>query len=85
MTQVIAQLPDLMQGTKYFYQVRAVNSGGTGLGAIRSFDVGVLSGLFQQFPDEITSVDHQGSLTVNLTPEGIGSGWRFSGEREWLN
>ncbi|MEP4078026.1 cadherin-like beta sandwich domain-containing protein [Haloferula sp.] len=84
-TPVSALLPDLVQGTTYYYQVRAENSGGTGKGSIKTFDVGVLSGLFQQFPDAITAADHQGSATVELTPGGIGNGWRFAGEQAWRN
>ena len=82
-TAITAVLANLSQGTTYFYQVRAVNSGGSGVGSIRSFDVGVLSGLFQQFPPEVPLADRQGSVTVNLTPSGIGGGWRFAGEGSW--
>ncbi|MCX6865715.1 MAG: choice-of-anchor D domain-containing protein, partial [Verrucomicrobia bacterium] len=51
-TQVSAELTNLAQGTTYYYQVRAetANPGGIGLGGIRSFDVGLLSGLLHQFP-----------------------------------
>jgi phosphodiesterase/alkaline phosphatase D-like protein len=84
-TQVSAELTNLAQGTTYYYQVRAetANPGGIGLGGIRSFDVGLLSGLLHQFPGEITAADRQGSVTVNLTPAGIGGLWRLAGERPW--
>jgi len=43
--QLSADLTKLFQGTTYYYQVRAESAGGTGRGEIRSFDVGMLSGL----------------------------------------
>ncbi len=82
-TQVSAELTNLDQGTTYYYQVRAENSGGTGKGGVLTFDVGVLSGLFQEFPNEIAAAARQGSVSVTLTPGGIGAGWRFAGERQW--
>ena len=59
-TEVSAQLPNLAHGTTYYYQVRAENSGGNGMGGIRSFAVGVVSDLLQEFPGEITAAEHQG-------------------------
>ena len=82
-TPVQADLTNLQQGTVYFYRVVAENAGGTGEGTLRSFNVGVLAGLFQQFPPEIGTNDRQGSVAVTLTPAGIGGGWRFAGEKAW--
>jgi autotransporter-associated beta strand protein len=81
-TAVSAQLKELTQGATYYYQVRAENSGGAGLGSIESFVVGVVSALEQVFPDNITVDEHQGAVRVDLTPSGTG-GWRFAGERQW--
>ncbi len=82
-TEVSGQLTNLTHGTTCYYQVWAVNAGGTGTGGIRSFAVGVVSDFLQEFPGAITAAEHQGTVTVNLTPEGIGGGWRFAGERQW--
>ncbi|MEP4079813.1 cadherin-like beta sandwich domain-containing protein [Haloferula sp.] len=82
-TPVIADLTDLVQGTTYYYRVKATSIGGTTVGLIRSFNLGILSGLDRRFPDLIDNADHSGSLTVNLTPPEIGSGWRFAGEPQW--
>lgn len=80
-TAVSADLSNLLQGTTYFYRVRAVSAGGTGTGANMSFQVAILSGLLQQFPAAPPSAT--GAVTVTLTPSGIPSGWRFVGERQW--
>ena len=82
-TSVSALLINLTQGTTYYYRVRAESTGGIATGAIRSFDLGVLSGLFRQFPPALATADHQGSLTVDLTPTAIGGAWRFAGESQW--
>ena len=79
---VSADLPNLRQGTRYYYQVEANNGGGEGIGSQRSFDVAILSGLDRRFPDFINPASHQGSLQVNLTPPATG-GWRFAGEIGW--
>ena len=82
---VSADLGNLLQSVTYFYQVRAVNSGGTTLGQIRSFQAANLSGLFQGSPSGLPSSDHQGILRVNLAPSQAGGGWRLEGEQEWRN
>jgi choice-of-anchor C domain-containing protein len=79
---VSADLPNLRQGTRYYYQVEANNIGGASVGSQRSFDVAVLSGLDRRFPDFIADASRQGSLQVNLTPPATG-GWRFTGEIGW--
>lgn len=82
-TAVSAELTGLIQGTTYYYQVRAVVAGGTSRGAVLTFDVGVLSGLWHGFPAPIAAADRQGSVTLTLTPSGLSGGWRFEGERDW--
>ena len=83
-TTANAEIDNLRQGTTYYYQLEASNTAADqGTGIIRSFDVGVLSGLDQRFPDSIQATDRQGSLTLTLTPPAIGSGWRFTGEPGW--
>ncbi len=79
---VSADLPNLRQGTRYYYQVEANNGGGEDIGSQRPFDVAILSGLDRRFPEFINPLSHQGSLQVNLTPPATG-GWRFSGEIGW--
>lgn len=81
-TAVSADLVNLLQGTTYHFRVRAVNEGGTSLGATASFQVDILSGLLQQFPPAPPAAT--GAVTVVLTPsEGITHGWRFVGEQQW--
>ena len=80
-TPVTADLANLAQGVTYYYRVRAESGGGTGTGEAKSLEVASLSGLIQQFPDEVVSADRRGSVNVTLTPGGIGGGWRFAGER----
>lgn len=76
-----AELPNLLQGVTYEYRLRASNSGGTGFGESGTFTVAILSGLDQRFPQAPPSTSNM--LTVNIEPAGIGSGWRFVGERQW--
>jgi hypothetical protein len=78
---VTADLTNLQQGVTYFYRLRGVNTGGTGLGTAGSFTPAILSGLTRQFPPAPPQAN--GSVTVNLLPAGILSGWRFAGERQW--
>jgi autotransporter-associated beta strand protein len=80
---VEAQLDDLVQGATYYYQLIAENSGGTGKGTIRTFNVGRLSGLFQSFPAGVSVNEREGSITVNLTPTEAEGAWRFVGEKLW--
>jgi len=80
-TPVTADLANLQQGVTYHYRLRAVNSGGTGVGETGSFTPAILSGLARQFPD--APPEAGGAVTVNLLPAGIASGWRFAGERQW--
>ncbi len=80
-TPVVANLTNLQQGVTYHFRLRAVNSGGTGFGETASFTPAILSGLTRQFPAAPPGAN--GSVTVNLLPEGIATGWRFTGEREW--
>ncbi|MGJ8641836.1 MAG: leucine-rich repeat protein [Luteolibacter sp.] len=82
-TSVSADIEDLLQSVTYFYRVQAVNSGGTTLGQIRTFRLSSLSGLLQVLPEELPASDHLASLQVNLTPSGVGAGWRLTGEQEW--
>ena len=82
-TAVSAELANLAQGVTYYYRVRAVSAGGTGLGAPKFFKVALLSGLIQKFPEPLAASERQGSVNVTLTPGGIGGAWRFAGEPTW--
>ncbi|MBE2283560.1 MAG: fibronectin type III domain-containing protein [Prosthecobacter sp.] len=81
MENVSATLTNLQQGTTYYYRVRAVSSGGTTTGLTSSFQVSLLSGLLRQSPTAPPSA--AGTLTVNLTPANLLTGWRFVGEQSW--
>ena len=80
-TTVSAVLPNLLQGTTYYYRVRATSAGGTSTGSVASFQVAILSGLLQVFPAAPPSAT--GSVTMTLNPSGINSGWRIVGELQW--
>ena len=80
-TAVSTTLVNLLQGYTYYYRVRAVSSGGTTVGLTASFQVTQLSGLLQQFPTAPPTAT--GQLTVQLTPAGMLTGWRFVGEQTW--
>ena len=77
----IANLDELVT---YYYRIRASNSGGTTLGAIRTLRTGSLQGLVQDFTREVPINDRQGQLIVNILPTAIG-GWRFIGDTSWRN
>jgi len=81
---VSAELHDLGQGQTYYYRIRAVgDDGSTGLGETRSFNVALLSGLIQQFPETVLPEDRDGSLSVVILPSLPSAGWRFLGEKPW--
>ncbi len=81
---VSGELTNLRQGRIYYYRVRAVGPGGvTGVGETRSFQVGLLSGLIQQFPDAVPPDERAGSLDVVISAILPGAGWRFLGEKPW--
>jgi autotransporter-associated beta strand protein len=82
-TPVSAEINSLAQGVTYFYRVRSVSPFGQGVGETKTFDVASLSGLIQQFPPGVPASARQASVVVNLSPDGIGSGWRFAGEQSW--
>jgi len=82
-TAVHAELQNLSQGVTYYYRVRAEGANGSGTGEIKSLKIALLSGLIQRFPSDVPLADRQGSVTVTLHPDGIGSGWRFAGELSW--
>ncbi len=79
-----AELGELAQGTTYHYRVRAVGTGGlSAVGQTGSFQVALLSGLIQSFPDGVPSDDRAGALRVTMDPAPTGAGWRFLGEKIW--
>ena len=78
---VDAELPNLLQKRVYEFRIRAVNSGGTGFGAISEFESLAVSGLNRGFPGIPNASG--GPVTVNLLPDGLLHGWRFVGEQEW--
>src|SRR5205823_4494965 len=80
-TWVGAVLNNLAQGTTYYYRLKGTSAGGIGISNMASFKLDVLSGFDQQFPG--TAPDAQGFILVNLSPAGIGVGWRFVGEQQW--
>ncbi|WP_395737485.1 hypothetical protein [Prosthecobacter sp.] len=80
-TGVSATLANLLQGSTYFYRVRAVSSGGTSVGLTATFQIAQLSGLLQQFPT--APPPSTGQLTVQISPAGPLTGWRFVGEQIW--
>jgi hypothetical protein len=80
-TAVSVSLNNLLQGTTYYYRLRAVNLAGVGTTGTGSFQLATLSGLTQVFPG--APPDAQGYVFVNLVPSGINSGWRFVGEQQW--
>jgi choice-of-anchor C domain-containing protein len=81
---VSAELGELAQGSTYHYRVRAVGEGGlTAVGQTGSFQVALLSGLIQSFPDGVAAEDRAGSLKVDFAPSPTGAGWRFLGEKTW--
>lgn len=80
-TPVSVDIINLFQFTTYHYRVRAVSSGGTTVGEVRTFQPQIISGLLQQFPSAPPASN--GSLTVTLAPSGLLSGWRFAGEHRW--
>ncbi len=77
----IANLDELVT---YYYRIRASNSGGTTLGAIRTLRTGSLQGLVQDFTREVPINDRLGQLIVYILPTAIG-GWRFIGDTSWRN
>ncbi len=78
------ELEDLQQGRVYYYRVRAVGPAGvTGFGETKSFQVALLSGLIQQFPDDVPLAARQGALAVVIDPPLPAAGWRFLGEKPW--
>jgi uncharacterized delta-60 repeat protein len=73
---------NLEQATTYYYRIRAVNDGGTTIGSVNSFSIGLLSGLTQVFPGAPPPND--GYLFVSIAPQGLaGEAWRFVGEQTW--
>ncbi|MGV3658624.1 MAG: choice-of-anchor D domain-containing protein [Prosthecobacter sp.] len=80
-TPVTGTLPNLLQGTTYYYRVRAISDGGTTAGSAQSFQLSTLSGLQQQFPPAPPQAG--GTLIVYLTPNDVLHGWRFVGEQQW--
>ena len=79
---VSAQLTGLDQGDTIYYRIRATSPGGVGLSEPpRSFVLDVLSGFEQRFPD--SPEDDDGFVVVTLSPNDIGTGWRFAGEQAW--
>ncbi|MBL9133011.1 MAG: hypothetical protein JNG86_17510, partial [Verrucomicrobiaceae bacterium] len=78
---VTASLANLSQFTTYFYRVKAQSAGGEVTGSILTLQPQIISGLAQQFPNAPPAAN--GSLNVTLTPAGILSGWRFTGEQSW--
>ncbi len=81
-TPVNVDLPNLNGVVTYYFRVKAISPGGTGIGEVAAFQVGALRGLVQDFTREVATGDRQGELLVNLSPAGIG-GWRFVGEPQW--
>jgi autotransporter-associated beta strand protein len=82
-TPVTGEIAELAQGVTYYFRVRALSSSGEGIGEIKTFNVAALSGLIQQFPPGVPLSERSGVVDVRLSPEGIGSGWRFAGEQFW--
>jgi phosphodiesterase/alkaline phosphatase D-like protein len=82
-TRVDGELRDLLQGVTYYFRVCATGPNGQALGETKTLDVESLSGLIQQYPPTVSASERQGSVTVTLEPEAIGSGWRFAGEQFW--
>ncbi len=80
-TAVSADLSNLQQGLTYHYRLRATSSGGASLGAVATFVPAILSGLDQLFPGAPPPAT--GVVRVVLEPEGVATGWRFSGETQW--
>lgn len=73
----------LEPGTTYHYRIVASGTGGEHRGEERTFQVGALIGLRQQFPQLIPSSERAGELLVTLHPPGIGA-YRFEDAAEWL-
>lgn len=82
-TNVSADLTNLLQGVNYHYRVRAVSAGGTTTGSSATLALAILSGLTQAFPP--LPPPAEGFVVVNLSPSSIGAGWRFVGEQAWRN
>jgi len=81
-TPIGATLTNLLQGTTYYYQIRAESVAGEGTSAVGSFELDTLIGLAQKFPTAPPLPEEYGSLFPTGIPSGIG-GWLFVGEQQW--
>lgn len=77
-TLTIPSAQTLHQGN---YDCVVSNIGGVVTSAAATLTVNNLSQFAQSFPPE--PVEARGVVIVSLTPDDIGAGWRFAGERPW--
>ena len=80
-TPVSGVLANLTPATTYYYQIHAKSVAGDGISVTASFQVAMLSGFTQIFPN--APPDAQGYVIATLQPSGIAAGWRFVGEQQW--